>query len=86
MNLAAIDKVNAMANCGLGFLNLRLYTTKANFDNTGYAEATGTTGREAKEHLACVACKPGFKPDSTKTASTDKLVRGCTAIANCDTA
>ena len=72
------NNVNKMANCGLGLLNLSTYTDRPNFNNTGYAENTNTIGRENREHLACVACKPGFKPDSAKTALSDTIVRGCT--------
>lgn len=79
MNLANDNaNVDAMANCGLGFLNLRLYTDRNAFNNTGYSLTSGTDGRADKEHLGCVACKPGFKPDTSKTSTTDKLVRGCT--------
>lgn len=77
------NNVDRMANCGLGLLNLTTYTDRTAFNNTGYAEKTGTVGRAAKEHLACVACKPGFKPDSAKTANSDTIVRGCTQIPHC---
>lgn len=84
-NLSVNDaKVDVMANCGLAFLNLRTYTDQANFDNTGYNLNIGTD-RTGKESLGCVACKPGYKPDSAKTSSTDKLVRNCTIIPNCST-
>lgn len=72
--------VNAMANCGLGFLNLKNYTSRLTFNNIGYDEVTATVERDTREHLACVACKPGFKPDANKTGNNDKFVRGCTAI------
>ena len=57
----AVDnsKINVMANCALGFLNLRTYTAKTAFDNTGYDLANGAT-RTGKEQLTCVACKPGY--------------------------
>lgn len=46
MNLESNNtNVNAMLNCGMGFLNLRSYTDRTAFNNIGYGEATGTVNR-----------------------------------------
>lgn len=62
-NEADNTNVDAMANCGLGFLDLKKYTSRTAFNNKGYGEAKTVGGRADHEHLACVACKPGYTAD-----------------------
>lgn len=77
------EKVDEMANCGLAILNFNEFDTRTNFDNTAYSIAT-VTDRSGKQDLECVACAPGYKSDPGFADNTEKVVRKCTAIANCD--
>lgn len=73
---ATTDKIDVMLHCGLAVININKFNA-VTFDNTGYSETAAAD--DTKDHMGCIACKPGYKP----TATAVNLARTCTKITNC---